>query len=144
VGRLSDEGNRAAVLRTGTVYTAASWFVRPIVTGGFGAFLTDLFYRVAKNTMSVPQVSMIYDDARKNHVMRTVVFFEMALSLGKVAAAVLAVAAFTYLKSPWTAVFIMAGLFASLFALQNEPKDTANSSENQVGADVLKGAGFHH
>ena len=122
VGRLSDEGNRTAVLRTGTIYTAASWFVRPIVTGGFGAFLTDLFYRVAKNTMSVPQVAMIYDDARKNHVMRTVIFFEMSLALGKVAAALLAVAACWYLKNPWIAIFIIAGVFSSLFSLLKDPK----------------------
>src|SRR5690606_33610377 len=55
VGRLSDEGDRKAVLRSGVLYEMAAWLVRPLVAaGGLGVFLIDTFYRVSKNILGVP------------------------------------------------------------------------------------------
>ncbi|MEY4745066.1 MAG: hypothetical protein RL272_1011 [Candidatus Parcubacteria bacterium] len=120
VGRVSDDGGRGPVLRSGVIYTAASWVARILVTGGFGVFLMDSFYRVAKNMVNVPLLAFLYDDARNGQVMDEVVFFEMALSLGKIAAAFIGAAIFAYLPSPWTFVFCLAAGFTALFAVMPE------------------------
>lgn len=116
VGRVSDDGGKVPVLRSGVLYTAASWAARVLVTGGFGVFLMDSFYRVAKNMVNVPLLALLYDDARKGQVMDEVVFFEMALSLGKIAAAFAGAAIFAFLPMPWTIVFFLAAGFTALFA----------------------------
>src|SRR3990172_8736183 len=54
IGRLTDEGSRPALIRTGVVYATASWLIRPLIVGGLGVFLIDAFYRIAKNTVAVP------------------------------------------------------------------------------------------
>ena len=116
VGRMSDGDDKTAVLRSGAVYTAASWLVRVFVTGGFGVFLIDSFYRIAKNMVNVPLLAMVYDDARRGEVMDAVVFFEMALSLGKILAALLAAAALSLWPGSWTAVFVIGAIFTLLFS----------------------------
>ncbi len=117
VGRVADDGGKGPVLRSGVLYTAASWAARVLVTGGFGVFLMDSFYRVAKNMVNVPLLALLYDDARGGQVMDEVVFFEMALSLGKIAAAFAGAAIFAFLPMPWTIVFFLAAGFTALFAV---------------------------
>ncbi len=123
VGRLSDEGNRESVLRVGGTYTAASWLLRPLIVGGFGVFLAESFYRVSKSTAMVPLTSMVYDGARRGRAMESIVFFEMALALGKIMAALLAIAIFTAAPSQsaaWTALFILGTAFAGGYMLLKE------------------------
>ena len=124
IGRMADEDGRERVMRSGVVYVVASWLIRPLVSGGLGAFLADAFYRVSKNTAAVPMTAMIYDGARRNHVMASVIFFEMSLSAGKALAALLGALIFWKLPSAaaWPAAFILAAVFASLFMLIREEK----------------------
>jgi hypothetical protein len=123
IGRMSDEDDRAAVLRSGTLFTAASWLIRPITVGGLGIFLMDSFYRIAKNMLGVPLVANVYDQARGETAMETVVMFEMSLALGKVVCAL--VSAFILWKFPqaWGAIFVLAAAFSMLYALS--PKKTS-------------------
>lgn len=116
VGRVSDDGDRVAVLRSGSLYTAASWLVRIFAVGGFGAFLVDAFYRVSKNMVNVPLLATLYGDAKNGQVMDAIVFFEMALSLGKIAAALLGAAAFTLIPGTWAPIFVIAAVFTLFFA----------------------------
>jgi len=122
VGRLTDGGNRAAVLRSGVVYTALAWVVRSFVTGGFGAFLVDSYYQVAKNMVNVPMVADRYDVARGDTVMEEVVFFEMALSAGKLVAALLAALMLATLDRPWTFIFAMGAAFTVLYTAATSVK----------------------
>jgi MFS family permease len=117
IGRLSDEDDRIAVLRSGTLYTAASWVIRTITAGSLGVFLMDSFYRVSKNMLGVPLVATVYDEARDGLTMETVVMYEMSLALGKVAAAL--ISAYILWKFPmaWAAVFVVAACFSLLYAL---------------------------
>ncbi|HTK04015.1 MAG TPA: MFS transporter [Candidatus Eisenbacteria bacterium] len=128
VGRVSDDGNKMAVLRSGTLYTAASWLVRIFVTGGFGAFLIDSFYRISKNMVNVPLLSSLYDGAKRGQVMDDVVLFEMALSLGKILAAVIAAAFLWLWHDSWWAVFGMAACFSLLFAALKDPEPSPKSA----------------
>ena len=122
VGRVSDDGNRTAVLRSGTLYTAASWVVRILVSGGFGAFLIDSFYRISKNMVNVPLLATLYQGAKQGQVMDDVVLFEMSLSLGKIAAALLAALLLTLWHDSWWAVFVLGACFALLFSALREPE----------------------
>ncbi|MEY4722690.1 MAG: hypothetical protein RLZZ324_203 [Candidatus Parcubacteria bacterium] len=122
VGRLTDEGDRTAVLRSGTYYTAAAWLLRPFTLGGFGVFMMDSFYRVSKNMFGVPLYAGRYDEAnltRNEGVMESVISYEMALALGKAAgvAAAAAILAWWPLKTPdaWSAVFVLAGLWTAFY-----------------------------
>jgi hypothetical protein len=125
VGRIADGGNRIALLRTGVVYSTASWLVRPFVIGGLGVFLVDAFYRVAKNTVAVPMMAMAYDDGGDNGVMESIIFFEMALSLGKIIAAAAAIAVLRLAPNQWPAIFALAAAFSAMYALLRErPKAT--------------------
>lgn len=121
VGRLSDEGDRAAVLRNGAVYTSGSWLVRLLAAGGLGIFLSDVFGRVAKNMMAIPLVCQIYDSARGNET-ETVVFFEMTLSVGKAVAAFAGAAIFAFCPRPWPVIFIAAAAFSLLYALMGDTR----------------------
>ena len=117
VGRMSDEGERSGVLRSGVLYSVASWVLRPIVSGAPGVFLMDTFYRISKNMLNVPLLSTIYDDAREGVVMETVIHFEMALALGKIIAATSAAMILWKFPNAWPTVFVLAGAFTALYAL---------------------------
>ena len=120
VGGLCDDGAKTPVLRSGTAFVTASWLTRLLVTGGLGVFLIDSFYRVAKNMVGVPFAAILYDDARRGGVTETVVFFEMALSLGKMAACVAAIVIFRLVPGFWTGIFILAAVFALAFSSLRE------------------------
>lgn len=128
VGRASDNGNRQAVIRSGVVYVVASWLLRPLVTGGLGAFLMDSFSRVAKNMVAVPMTASMYGEARDGAVMDSVVFFEMALALGKAAAAFLCAIILAVSPAAWTAVFLVAAGFAGLYAFMPSARAAAARS----------------
>jgi len=127
VGSLCDDGGRVPVLRSGAFFAAGSWLVRLLVTGGLGVFLIDSFYRVAKNMIGVPMTSIIYDEARGEMATEAVVFFEMALSVGKIAAALLAALLFRIFPDSWAAVFILAAVFTMLFTALREKRAAASA-----------------
>jgi MFS family permease len=118
VGRLTDEDSKGKILASGTVFTVGSWIVRPFVTGPLGVFLSDSYYKVARNMIVVPFHSMGYNFARKEGVMTTIIFHEMCIAFGKLSAAVLCLLAFTYVPgNPWTVVFVIAAMFTALYSL---------------------------
>lgn len=129
VGRLSDEGDRKAVLRSGVLYEMAAWLVRPLVAaGGLGVFLIDTFYRVSKNILGVPLIAAVYENARERggDVMEGIIQFEMGVALGKFSAGMFAALILWAFPTGWWAVFVLAATFASLYGLASQPsKETA-------------------
>ncbi|MFA6604005.1 MAG: MFS transporter [Patescibacteria group bacterium] len=117
IGSLVDDGGKMQVLRSGAFFTAGSWLVRIFVGGGLGVFLIDSFYRVAKNMIGIPLVALLYEKARCDGATEQVIFFEMALSVGKILAALAAVALFRIFPDAWTPIFILAAGFTLLFAV---------------------------
>lgn len=124
IGRISDDGAKVPVLRSGVIYTTASWLVRPLVAGSLGVFLIDSFYRVSKNMVNVPLVALLYGGAKSgNTVMEDVVFFEMALSIGKALAAGGAAVLLLAWPGSWTPVFLLAAAFTVLYAFFRERRE---------------------
>lgn len=125
IGRVVDEelGHRERVVRSGALYTALAWLIRPFMTGGLGVFLSDSLYRISSQTIGIPLISLNYDAAREGDVMSAVVFLEMALALGKIVAAGLAALILYAWPSAWPAVFVLAAVFTSLYAMMRKDKE---------------------
>lgn len=121
VGKWSDDGKSTSLLKNGAIFAAGSWVVRPLIATGLGIFFVDSFYRIARNMVGVPLIKLSYERARQVGVMNTVVFFEMALALGKLLAALIAAAAFAWLPMPWLFVFVLAGAMTLLYPALTKP-----------------------
>lgn len=117
VGRAVDGGNRAGMMRSGMALTAASWLLRPFFSGPLGIFSFDGFYRIAKNIVGIPLVAIVYDGGKTSSVVESIVFFEMALALGKFSAAALGIVLVTFVKGYWSAIFLLAAAFSVLYVL---------------------------
>jgi len=123
VGRVVDEegDNKAAVVRSGALYTVLAWLARPFMTGVVGVTLSDSFYRISSQTVVVTLTAMNYEDSRNVGVMENVIFVEMALSLGKLSAALIIAALFWLWPGAWAAAFVIAAAFAYLYSLAQRP-----------------------
>ncbi len=120
IGRLTDKRNKYSVLRFGTIFSSVGWFLRLMIQGGLGIFLVDSFYRIARNILGVPLTAITYERAQKASVMKSVVFFEMALSVGKLLAAGLILVLLFFLPNingfVWDLIFGVAGLMTLLYS----------------------------
>lgn len=117
IGHLTDFKDKFKLLKLGSILTSTSAFLRITVSSGLGVFFVDTFSRVAKNFTSVPLTAITYERAQKTSVMKTVVFYEMALILGKILACLVVYLLLFLLPSSFTAAFVVAGLMSLFYAL---------------------------
>jgi len=119
VGRMTDGGTdeRRSILKVGSVFLGVAWWLRLLVGGSLGVFLIDTLSRISKNVIVVPMMAMTYQRANETSVMKTVVFFEMSLVVGKILAIVLGILALRYIDNSYSALFVLAGLMALLYSL---------------------------
>lgn len=121
VGRMTDgdREERRSILKVGSIFSSAAWWLRLLIGGSLGVFLIDTLSRISKNVIVVPMMAMTYDQASATSVMKTVVFFEMSLVVGKILAIVLGVLALRYVDSSYSygALFVLAGLMTLLYSL---------------------------
>jgi len=121
-GRTADLKDRKSVLQIGTMLYALGWFMRFFVRGGAGVFLVDFFSRTSKNILTVPMISGLYDYATRHSIVRTVIFFEMSLTVGKLLAAGLCALVFYFFPARWDFAFFLAGIFTALYFVLNGRK----------------------
>ncbi|MBI1961221.1 MAG: MFS transporter [Candidatus Sungbacteria bacterium] len=119
VGRMADgaAAERRELVKIGSVFGAGVWLMRLMVRGAFGVFATDALGRTAKNVVVVPMMAEIYDHANQTSIMKTVIFFEMSLIVGKILAILAALAAFRWFPESFTALFVIAALMTLLYSL---------------------------
>jgi len=119
VGRIVDgaEDQRRSVLKIGSVFKSFVWLIRMLVSGPLGVFLGDALSRTTNNVIVVPVLAMTYDRANDTSVMKTVVFFEMALIVGKIIAIVLSLAVIALLQDSFIALFLIGALMTLLYSL---------------------------
>lgn len=119
VGRMTDgdSGHRRSVLKIGSIFNMVAWFLRLLVSGPLAVFLIDTLSRITKNVVVVPMMAMTYDRASETSVMKTVVFFEMSLVVGKIIAIVFSLLALKYLTNSFNALFAIAAMMSLLYAL---------------------------
>jgi hypothetical protein len=141
VGRLSDEDRKDGVLHSGSFFTMASWLLRPFVTGPLGIFLIDSYYLISRNMIAVPYFSFMYESARYGNVMASIVFNEMALSLGKIVIAVSAMIVLWFWPNNfWTIVFLLAAIATISYSLMPYAKLMRYRTE-EVVAPIEKTSG---
>ena len=115
IGRLSDLQSRHAVLRTGSIFTAFSWFLRPFLLGPVGVLAGDFFYRVSKFLLAVPLVAVVYERAGKGPVLERTALYEMSIFFGKALTMLVGAAVALALPGNFTAFFILAALLSLLY-----------------------------
>lgn len=119
IGKMSDQRNKRGILKTGSVLYSGVWILRALIGGPIAIAVLDTLSRIMKDVISVPLTALIYHHAQKTSVMKSVVFFEMALVVGKIVAIVLVLCALAVFgDNSWNAVFLIAGGFSLLYTLR--------------------------
>lgn len=117
IGRVTDVEGRREVLKIGVIFTFFTWLMRILVTSGIGVFVVDSFYRISRRTLGVPLAAITYERAKKTSVMKSIIFFQMALVLGKLLISVLALIILFLFPNSWIVIFVLAGIMTLLYAL---------------------------
>lgn len=115
VGKITDKKRKHPILRYGTIFSSLAWFLRLLVSGTWGVFLVDSLSRISKNVIHVPLMAITYERARASSVMKTIVFFQMSLVVGKILASVLVILLLIIFPGSFAPAFIAAGLFTLLY-----------------------------
>lgn len=117
VGRLTDTEDRHKLIRLGTVFTFLAHPMRLIVNSVAGVLVADTFYSISRSILGIPYAASIYDKAKNGSVMRTLMYHEMALALGKALASFIAIILMVFFPPGWSAIFITGALFTLLYFL---------------------------
>jgi MFS family permease len=117
IGKITDEESKHEVLKIGVIFTFFTWLMRILVVSGIGVFMADSLYRISRRIISVPLVAITYEEAKKTSVMKSVIFLQMALVLGKLFVSVLALILLFFFPNSWLAVFVLAAAMTLLYAL---------------------------
>lgn len=119
VGRVCDKHHKHPVIKLGTSLCFITWPLRAFAATGWQIFLLDALSRIAKNMVYVPLAAITYYRARRTDIMKGVLFFEMALVIGKlfVLAGVFLVIHFFGLPAGFIFAFLLAGALSLLYNL---------------------------
>lgn len=116
LGKVSDKYNKQVLIKIGAFFTLLVWVFRYVVKNFWGAFAFDSLSRTSKDLFFIPLSSLTYERAQENHIMAYAVFFEQALSISKLLAAIAGALIFAATGS-FMAIFILAGLFSLFYML---------------------------
>lgn len=119
IGRETDHHHKQFLLRLGSFTRSIMWFLRIGATLPLGVFAIDTFSRLGKHAINVPWIARTYHLAQEAGVMRTILFLEMALSLGKLLAAGVLIVFFVYLPESLAMdlAFVLGGVLTLLYIL---------------------------
>lgn len=122
-GHMTDNHHRREVLRAGTLLYAAGWLLRLFVRNGASVFFVDFFSRTSKNMLTVPVMSELYAFANDHHgVVKSVIFFEMALTVGKACAAGFLMVIFFFFPASFVPAFLIGAACSLLYLLLVRPQ----------------------
>ncbi len=116
IGRLSDLQSRHAVLRTGAVFTSASWIFRLFLSGPQGVLFGDFFYRASRSLLGIPMMSVVYERVGKGPLFERLIMYEMGVILGKGAFMAVGLAVALLFPGNFEVFFVMAALASLLYA----------------------------
>jgi len=117
VGKQSDIADRKKVLRTSSLLLSLSWIVRIFTRGAPAVLFADFFSRTTRYLFALPFYSGLYKHAHESSIVRTIIFFEMSLTIGKIITAAVLAVAFYYFPTSWNSAFGVAALFSLLYFL---------------------------
>ncbi len=111
IGRISDRRDRRLILGYGAIFQFFSWLIRLFTRSVFGVFVIDVYSRISKQAVVIPMIAEVYEEAQDRAVVRSILFFEMSLVLGKILALVLGLLLLEIFIPGWNALFLLAALF---------------------------------
>lgn len=126
IGKLSDKNNKRSILSLGSAIYSLAWFIRIFITSTIGVFFVSTLSNLGKNTVSIPLTAITYEKAKGlksenfKNVMKTVVFFEMSLVVGKLIALIAIYILLFFITDEIFAfklTFILAGAMSLLYLL---------------------------
>lgn len=115
IGRLSDLENKKIILRFGAIFYFFGWLLRLLSRSLLGVFLIDSYSRIAKQTIIIPFTAKTYERAQDTSVMNTILFFEMGLVLGKLAAIIIGLILLQFFAPGFNVLFITAAGFTLFY-----------------------------
>jgi MFS family permease len=116
IGRITDVSSRHRLVKIGTTFTFFTWLMRLLVISGFGVFLVDSLYRISRRVIGIPLMAITYEKAKGTSVMKSIIFFQMALALGKLLVSVLVMILLFLFPNSWIAIFVLAAFMTLLYA----------------------------
>lgn len=118
-GRITDYRRHTPLIRFGAFFNVISWIARIFIAGPYTAFLADSAHRVSRIFGGIPMDASTYSDAQKSSVMRSVVFREMSLSVGKGMVTLIGVVLLTFVpvEKSWNWFFVLAAMFTLFYCL---------------------------
>lgn len=119
VGKMVDinTNDRRSILKIGSVFKSASWFMALLAKGVFGIFLVDSLSRITKDTVVVPMLAMTYDRANETSIMKTIVFFETSLIVGKILVILISLLVLWFISDSFVCLFVLGGIMSILYSL---------------------------
>lgn len=126
IGRRTDTHSGKKLAKWGVFGYVLSWIVRAAAKSGGLVIILDSVSQLTKNMLFVPLTTSMYEQASKKNPASYAIFFEQALSLGKIMAAIGAIILISIFSEPWYPIFILAALFSLLYLFKkyarSEPK----------------------
>lgn len=117
IGKLTDRAPQPGVLSFGSIALSLVWLVRTAVSlTPLRVFLLDTLGRTAKNTVTVPLMTMTYEHGIREDPLAIAVYFEQSLAIGKMLICGVLVGVATIAPSS-TAAFQLAFFLAALGSL---------------------------
>ena len=123
IGRITDSRNKKSILSLGASFYSLAWFIRIFIINQLGVFFVDTLSRLSKNVIAVPLTAITYERAKSRSIMKTVLFFEMSLVVGKLIALLLIYTSLFFITDEIFAfklTFILAGGMSLLYLLIDE------------------------
>jgi MFS family permease len=117
IGRVTDEHHRHPILRTGVLFTVLAWAAKMVVSSAFGVLIAQSLYMGGRITIGIPFVTLASKRARKYSVMKSVVFYEMSITIGKILTGIVALVILHFASPGWWPIFAFGGLLTLLYAL---------------------------
>ena len=119
VGKMVDQRDKRKILKWGTAMLSLSWLAKIFIRTPLSLFAVESFSEVSKKVVTVPQMAIIYQDAKKSHLVKKIVFLEMSLAIGKIAIIAVLIG-FSFFFSEITVLqisFILAAAMSLLYSL---------------------------
>lgn len=114
LGKVVDGQAKGPLIKLGALFTSVGWFLKYLATTFGSALLIDIAGRTSKELVFIPLSTVTYERAERSHALAYVVFFEQALAIGKLLAAILAIVIFS-VTGTMTSLFVLAAVFSILY-----------------------------
>jgi len=115
IGRITDQKDKYKILKGGIIFNSLSWFSRILISTPLGVFFLHLFTQISQNLITIPLVSLVYNQGSETSVMKTVVFFEMSLVIGKLIAMFIIYLFLFIYPASFTPAFILSGVMVFFY-----------------------------